>query len=181
MQGSGGPRVGAGAGFEGCHGLGVGRGVREGCAATAPGQAGRGADAVRPGGLGHTRPGRWNYRKVTESAPLTAEDEVARLCRDLIRIDTSNPGDHSGPGERAAAEHVAGLLSEVGLEPVVARVAPEADQRRRADRGRGQEPSRAAGARAPGRGARQRRRLAGRPVLRGDRGRRASGGAARST
>jgi acetylornithine deacetylase/succinyl-diaminopimelate desuccinylase-like protein len=41
------------------------------------------------------------------------------ICRDLIRIDTSNPGDHSGPGERQAAEHVAALLSEVGLEPVV--------------------------------------------------------------
>ena len=41
------------------------------------------------------------------------------ICRDLVRIDTSNPGDHSGPGERLAAEHVAGLLAEVGLEPVV--------------------------------------------------------------
>ena len=41
------------------------------------------------------------------------------ICRDLIRIDTSNPGDHSGPGERQAAEHVAALLAEVGLEPVV--------------------------------------------------------------
>jgi len=50
---------------------------------------------------------------------VTAEDEVATLCRDLIRIDTSNYGDHSGPGERPAAEHVAALLSEVGLEPVV--------------------------------------------------------------
>ncbi len=48
-----------------------------------------------------------------------AEGEVADICRDLIRIDTTNPGDHSGPGERAAAEHVAGLLSEVGLEPAV--------------------------------------------------------------
>ena len=48
-----------------------------------------------------------------------AQDEVVDICRDLIRIDTTNPGDHSGPGERAAAEHVAGLLSEVGLEPVV--------------------------------------------------------------
>jgi acetylornithine deacetylase/succinyl-diaminopimelate desuccinylase-like protein len=59
---------------------------------------------------------------VTEhaaSAAVTAEDEVATLCRDLIRIDTSNYGDHSGPGERPAAEHVAALLSEVGLEPVV--------------------------------------------------------------
>jgi acetylornithine deacetylase/succinyl-diaminopimelate desuccinylase-like protein len=48
---------------------------------------------------------------------LTAQDEVAGICRDLIRIDTSNPGDHSGPGERLAAEHVAALLAEAGLEP----------------------------------------------------------------
>jgi acetylornithine deacetylase/succinyl-diaminopimelate desuccinylase-like protein len=57
---------------------------------------------------------------VTESAERrTAGDEVAELCRELIRIDTSNPGDHSGPGERRAAEYVAGLLTEVGLEPTV--------------------------------------------------------------
>jgi acetylornithine deacetylase/succinyl-diaminopimelate desuccinylase-like protein len=49
----------------------------------------------------------------------TAEEEVVGICRDLIRIDTSNPGDHSGPGERQAAEHVAALLAEVGLEPHV--------------------------------------------------------------
>jgi acetylornithine deacetylase/succinyl-diaminopimelate desuccinylase-like protein len=47
----------------------------------------------------------------------TAEDEVAQLCSDLIRLDTTNPGDHSGPGERAAAEYVAARLSEAGLEP----------------------------------------------------------------
>jgi acetylornithine deacetylase/succinyl-diaminopimelate desuccinylase-like protein len=62
---------------------------------------------------------------VTESAELTAEDEVAGLCRELIRIDTSNPGNHSGPGERVAAEYVAGLLSEVGLEPVVVESHPK--------------------------------------------------------
>src|ERR1700678_3537219 len=50
---------------------------------------------------------------------LTAQDEVVDICRDLIRIDTSNPGDHSGPGERLAAEHVAGLLAEAGLEPQI--------------------------------------------------------------
>ncbi|WP_433177284.1 M20/M25/M40 family metallo-hydrolase [Actinoallomurus sp. CA-150999] len=49
----------------------------------------------------------------------SAEDEVVQLCSDLIRIDTSNPGDHSGPGERAAAEYVAEKLSEVGLEPKI--------------------------------------------------------------
>ncbi|MFW6774992.1 M20/M25/M40 family metallo-hydrolase [Nocardioides sp. CPCC 205120] len=42
--------------------------------------------------------------------------EVVELCRDLIRIDTSNYGDDSGPGERKAAEHVATLLDEVGIE-----------------------------------------------------------------
>ena len=52
-------------------------------------------------------------------APSVAEEEVVAICRDLIRIDTTNPGDHSGPGERKAAEYVAGLLSEVGLAPAV--------------------------------------------------------------
>ncbi|HEY0934217.1 MAG TPA: M20/M25/M40 family metallo-hydrolase [Trebonia sp.] len=51
--------------------------------------------------------------------PSVAEEEVVSICRDLIRIDTTNPGDHSGPGERKAAEYVAGLLSEVGLSPAV--------------------------------------------------------------
>ena len=50
---------------------------------------------------------------------VTAQDEVVDICRDLIRIDTSNPGDHSGPGERRAAEHVARLLAEAGLDPVI--------------------------------------------------------------
>jgi acetylornithine deacetylase/succinyl-diaminopimelate desuccinylase-like protein len=53
------------------------------------------------------------------TAGPTAEDEVIGLCRDLIRIDTSNRGDNSGPGERQAAEHVAALLAEVGLDPTV--------------------------------------------------------------
>jgi acetylornithine deacetylase/succinyl-diaminopimelate desuccinylase-like protein len=42
--------------------------------------------------------------------------EVVDVCRDLIRIDTTNYGDDSGPGERKAAEHVATLLDEVGIE-----------------------------------------------------------------
>jgi acetylornithine deacetylase/succinyl-diaminopimelate desuccinylase-like protein len=50
---------------------------------------------------------------------VSGEDEVVDLCRDLIRIDTSNYGDHSGPGERAAAEYVAEKLAEVGLEPQI--------------------------------------------------------------
>src|SRR6478672_2471791 len=42
--------------------------------------------------------------------------EVVELCRDLIRIDTSNYGDEDGRGERKAAEYVATLLDEVGIE-----------------------------------------------------------------
>lgn len=48
-----------------------------------------------------------------------AEVEVVDLCRELIAIDTSNYGDHSGPGERKAAEYVAGKLDEVGVEPTI--------------------------------------------------------------
>jgi acetylornithine deacetylase/succinyl-diaminopimelate desuccinylase-like protein len=42
--------------------------------------------------------------------------EVVELCRELIRMDTSNYGDEDGPGERKAAEYVATLLDEVGIE-----------------------------------------------------------------
>ncbi|GMA26142.1 peptidase M20 [Luteimicrobium album] len=58
------------------------------------------------------------------AAVPSAEDEVVEICRDLLRIDTSNYGDDSGPGERAAAEHVAALLSEVGLDVDVFESAP---------------------------------------------------------
>ena len=57
--------------------------------------------------------------EVTESATTSPVDEVVRLCRDLIRIDSTNYGDGSGPGEREAAEYVVAQLREVGLEPTV--------------------------------------------------------------
>ena len=41
--------------------------------------------------------------------------EVVELCRELIRMDTSNYGEQEGPGERKAAEYVATLLDEVGI------------------------------------------------------------------
>ncbi|HEY0903210.1 MAG TPA: M20/M25/M40 family metallo-hydrolase, partial [Marmoricola sp.] len=47
---------------------------------------------------------------------LDPAGEVVELCRELIRIDTSNYGDQEGPGERKAAEYVAALLDEVGIE-----------------------------------------------------------------
>jgi len=53
---------------------------------------------------------------VRMSKPYEPAAEVVQICRDLIRIDTSNYGDDSGPGERVAAEHVAALLDEVGIE-----------------------------------------------------------------
>ncbi|MEU0568724.1 M20/M25/M40 family metallo-hydrolase [Nonomuraea sp. NPDC005983] len=53
-------------------------------------------------------------------------DEVVDLCRDLIRIDSTNAGDNAGPGERAAAEYVAEKLAEVGLEATIL----ESDDRR---------------------------------------------------
>lgn len=55
---------------------------------------------------------------------ITAQQEVAGLASDLIRIDSTNTGDDSGPGERRAAEHVAALLAEVGLEPTVVESRP---------------------------------------------------------
>lgn len=64
---------------------------------------------------------------VVPSVPasgVTAQDEVARICQDLLRIDSSNYGDGSGPGERAAAEYVMASLQEVGLEPELFESAP---------------------------------------------------------
>jgi acetylornithine deacetylase/succinyl-diaminopimelate desuccinylase-like protein len=55
----------------------------------------------------------------------SAADEVVDICRDLIRIDTTNPGDNSGPGERVAAEYVAELLTDAGLDPVILESAPK--------------------------------------------------------
>jgi acetylornithine deacetylase/succinyl-diaminopimelate desuccinylase-like protein len=53
-----------------------------------------------------------------------AEAEVAQICQELIRIPSVNYGDGSGPGERAAAEYVAGLLSDVGLGAEIVESAP---------------------------------------------------------
>jgi acetylornithine deacetylase/succinyl-diaminopimelate desuccinylase-like protein len=54
---------------------------------------------------------------VSDSSGLThrAADDVVTLCRDLIRIDSSNPTSN----ERAAAEWTAERLTDAGLEPVV--------------------------------------------------------------
>jgi acetylornithine deacetylase/succinyl-diaminopimelate desuccinylase-like protein len=52
------------------------------------------------------------------------QDEAVDICRDLIRFASVNDGTGRGKGEREAAEHVAGLLAEVGLEPELFESAP---------------------------------------------------------
>ncbi|GAA3765726.1 M20/M25/M40 family metallo-hydrolase [Plantactinospora mayteni] len=64
---------------------------------------------------------------TSESASThpSATDEVVELCRDLLRIDSSNTGDpETTVGERAAAEYVAGKLAEVGVESQLRESAP---------------------------------------------------------
>jgi len=59
-----------------------------------------------------------------EQRPYDPAREVVDICRDLIRMDTTNYGDGSGPGERKAAEHVAALLDDVGIEAELFEGAP---------------------------------------------------------
>jgi acetylornithine deacetylase/succinyl-diaminopimelate desuccinylase-like protein len=64
---------------------------------------------------------------MANESPNGAHDpagEVVELCRELIRIDTTNYGNDDGPGERKAAEHVATLLDEVGIESTLYEAAP---------------------------------------------------------
>ncbi|MBM2619945.1 M20/M25/M40 family metallo-hydrolase [Actinoplanes sp. LDG1-06] len=56
----------------------------------------------------------------------TAADEVVGICRDLLRIDTTNTGDpRTTVGERAAAEYVAGKLGEAGVDVELFESAPK--------------------------------------------------------
>ncbi len=52
------------------------------------------------------------------------EGETVEICRNLIRIDTSNYGSGDAKGERRAAEYVAGLIEEVGLTTTLLESAP---------------------------------------------------------
>jgi acetylornithine deacetylase/succinyl-diaminopimelate desuccinylase-like protein len=52
---------------------------------------------------------------------LSLAEHAQALCRELLRIDTTNP-----PGnERPAAELVAGALTQAGLEPILLEALPE--------------------------------------------------------
>ncbi len=57
-------------------------------------------------------------------APSDPAAEVVAFCRRLIQFDTSNYGDDPRSQERDAAEYVAGLLAEVGLDPELVESAP---------------------------------------------------------
>jgi acetylornithine deacetylase/succinyl-diaminopimelate desuccinylase-like protein len=56
----------------------------------------------------------------------TAAGEVVGICRDLLRIDTTNTGDQrTTVGERVAAEYVAEKLGEVGVPAEIYESAPK--------------------------------------------------------
>ncbi|MEO3777677.1 M20/M25/M40 family metallo-hydrolase [Micromonospora sp. B11E3] len=64
---------------------------------------------------------------TSDPAPARPDptDEVVDLCRDLLRIDTTNTGDNeTSAGERAAAEYVAAKLAEVGVDAEILESAP---------------------------------------------------------
>lgn len=61
---------------------------------------------------------------VSEQASYDPAAEVVELCRELIRMDTSNYGGDDGPGERKAAEWVATQLDGVGIESQIIETAP---------------------------------------------------------
>lgn len=60
----------------------------------------------------------------TQTDYSIADEEVVEICRQLIRHDTTNFGGNNAKGERAAAEYVAELLSEVGFECTIEESVP---------------------------------------------------------
>jgi acetylornithine deacetylase/succinyl-diaminopimelate desuccinylase-like protein len=50
--------------------------------------------------------------------------DAVDLCATLVRFDTTNRGHGDAEGEREAAEFVAGVLSDAGVEPKVLESAP---------------------------------------------------------
>ena len=53
---------------------------------------------------------------TNEPGTLDIDKEVVQITQNLIRIDSTNFGDDSGPGEAAVAEYVEAALKEVGIE-----------------------------------------------------------------
>ncbi|MEW1980077.1 M20/M25/M40 family metallo-hydrolase [Citricoccus sp. NPDC079358] len=61
---------------------------------------------------------------MTATSSHDFTDDVVRICRDLIRIDTSNYGGNDSRGEREAAEYCAALMRDAGMEPTVYESSP---------------------------------------------------------
>lgn len=59
---------------------------------------------------------------MKDLAPVN--DRVVDICQTLIRFASVNPGDGTGPGERAAAEYVATALDGIGAAPRIVEAAP---------------------------------------------------------
>jgi acetylornithine deacetylase/succinyl-diaminopimelate desuccinylase-like protein len=82
----------------------------------------------RPGRGGPDARAGWYEEAMTSdaaSARPDPADEVVDLCRDLLRIDTTNTGDNdTSVGERRAAEYVAEKLAEVGVDAEIHESAP---------------------------------------------------------
>ncbi|MDR1833502.1 MAG: M20/M25/M40 family metallo-hydrolase [Propionibacteriaceae bacterium] len=55
---------------------------------------------------------------------MQAKDEVAGLCSDLLKLDTTNFGGGEAKGEREAAEYIAAKLAEVGIASQLYESAP---------------------------------------------------------
>ena len=52
---------------------------------------------------------------MADSTTIDLGAEAVEITRGLLRIDSSNYGDDTGPGEREAAEYAAGQLLEAGI------------------------------------------------------------------
>ena len=71
-----------------------------------------------------TAPVGWSDARRRSSVALTAAGRGRRHLPRPHPVRHSNYGDGTGPGERAAAEYVMGLLHDVGLEPELFESAP---------------------------------------------------------
>jgi acetylornithine deacetylase/succinyl-diaminopimelate desuccinylase-like protein len=62
--------------------------------------------------------------KLTDAQRQELEDDVVKLCQELIQIPSVNFGEGKGD-EKAAAEYVAAKMKEVGIESKIYESAPK--------------------------------------------------------
>lgn len=66
---------------------------------------------------------RWNRWSRSKGPSMVATD-VVELCAQLLRFDTTNRGHGDAEGEREAAEFVAGVLADAGVESQIYEAVP---------------------------------------------------------